>query len=74
MDLQTIMILIGALLIFAQVIVNLTPTKKDDDILKIIRNIFDFIVPNVKTDEAGKTTLHKGNLFKMLWKLLRGKK
>lgn len=38
---------------FAEIVVRLTPTKKDDSILNFIIKIVDFLIPNIK-DGGGK--------------------
>lgn len=45
-DLTTI---VYAVLTVAWIIVRITPTKKDNDILTVIQKIVDYIIPNKKS-------------------------
>lgn len=40
--------LIPAFLGLVEIVVRLTPTDKDDSILNKIKELFDFILPNIK--------------------------
>jgi len=51
--------ILGALLVFAKVIVNLTPSEKDNKIFSFIDNIVDAIIPNLK--KGGK--VHNTNII-----------
>ena len=43
-------LIIGGVLIITEVIVRLTPSKKDNSIFNKIKLVVDFILPNLKKD------------------------
>jgi hypothetical protein len=59
--------LFGLAFLIAGVLVNLTPSKKDNDLLLKIKSIFDYIVPNLKLEKDKKGNidigLHKDNFL-----------
>lgn len=61
-------ILITGIFVVLGMIVNLTPTKIDNNILKVLRKIWDMIVPNLKKNSDGTITTHNPNIFSKLFK------
>lgn len=48
-------VLLFGLLAFVEIVIRLTPTKKDDSILNFIMKIVNFLIPNHKRNSG----LHK---------------
>jgi len=59
---EQIVVLIAAIMGLAQVVVNLTPTEKDNKIFGYVSDLIAYVVPNI-----AKKGLHKRNLFIDIW-------
>lgn len=43
--------ILGLGFLLAGVVVNLTPTQKDNEVLAFLKSMFDYIIPNIKVAE-----------------------
>ena len=57
-------VILVALMAFVKVIVNLTPSEKDNGIFTIIDKLVNMIVPNISKDTTKLHTWHLSDLFK----------
>lgn len=60
-----ILLLILAIMAVAKVVVNLTPSEKDNKVFEWIDTLVDLIIPNIKV-KGKKLSVHKTNLFKSI--------